>query len=463
MKLQNIISVLITAACAAVAFCIIHQFSDPTGGDGYYYLKQIEWLGTQYSFYHQDYSFFFFPLVLFFKITDSALLSFQITTTISYFTIILVIALQLRKSLSNQLNSDTGSLILSSIFVILLSFQIPLLKLTFQYAKNGFAMALLLIGVFFEVQDKRNVSLPFFLLSTISHKSFLFLTLPIFISKIVSRKLIQASFLVFIGSAGISYFLFPSLFSHLKSFIDQIVWGRFFFQSENNLISNWTIGLTLFWIIIGGAPLYKINKTISLSLTFFALTPFFPIFSGGNIEIKNRLFLSSFVICAMIYAIILNKINSHILKILSFVLSVCILAIFAFQNIMTKTNPFPWIQAWSAQIKNLGELSKVISPKDELITHHGLQFYIDYKTPIRARSLLAKDHAPQYQIAFVPPFFHLDPAISDEINQIEIINLGPNYGLFRYDEFQQLMRMYPLLDHWRNRFLLRPDFVPEYH
>ncbi len=55
-----------------------------------------------------------------------------------------------------------------------------------------------------------------------------------------------------------------------------------------------------------------------------------------------------------------------------------------------------------------------------------------------------------------------DPTISDEINQIEIISLGSNYGLFRYEEFQQLMRMYPLLDHWRNRFQLRPDFVPEY-
>lgn len=113
-------------------------------------------------------------------------------------------------------------------------------------------------------------------------------------------------------------------------------------------------------------------------------------------------------------------------------------------------------------MENLDQLVAVVSPKDELVTHHGLQFYIDFKTPIRARSLIAEDRQPKYQIAYVPPFYHLNPGLSDELKQIEILSLGPNYSLFDFKEFQQLMRLYPILAHWRNQFQIRPRFVTDY-
>lgn len=99
---------------------------------------------------------------------------------------------------------------------------------------------------------------------------------------------------------------------------------------------------------------------------------------------------------------------------------------------------------------------------DEVVTQHGLQFYIDYKTSIRARSMVAKERKPKYQIAYTPEFYHLNANLSDEIHQIEIVSLGSSYGLFEYEEFQNLIKEFPMLADWRNQFQVRPEFVQDY-
>lgn len=239
-------------------------------------------------------------------------------------------------------------------------------------------------------------------------------------------------------------------------------WGKFFFQTENDLISNKLLFLTLIWLTVGLVSLYPTRQKILLIILFFSLFPFLPIFSKTNVEIKNRLFLMSFILSSIIFILSLPHIHNKILRNGLLTLSSIFLLINLKPYLNKNTPLFPLAQHWSIQIENLDQLTTIVLPQEELITHHGLQFYVDYKTPIRARSLIAKNRQPQYQIAYVPPFYYLNPTLADEIKQIELLSLGANYGLFKFNEFQQLMRLYPILRHWKNEFPERPDFVSDY-
>lgn len=157
---------------------------DPTGGDGYFYLKQLEWLGNHFSFYYKDYSLIFLPLALFYKITGSGLIAFQLTTTFSYFVTTLVLGLLLSQNLLIHINTKKPTLgtdaktfpkrilqnkylllLFSSGFVLLLALQKPFFKLFYQYAKNGFAIALLSLAVYFGVNDKKKLSFLFIVMA----------------------------------------------------------------------------------------------------------------------------------------------------------------------------------------------------------------------------------------------------------------------------------------------------------
>lgn len=476
---------LITAAWSAVGFFKIHQFNDPTGGDGYFYLKQLQWLGDHYSYYHRDYSFIFIPMAIIYKLTGQELFPYQLMTSLSYFLILSVVALLFYRVLIKIINKKYWQMILVFCFVILVGLQVPLLKLCFQFVKNGLAVAFLLLAIFFQLEKRNRLSILCWVLAGLTHKVLALLGL--------GYLLVQAASLVFrsekrdrslsvimsalIGGAVVAIiavpFVFPSLTKHLSHFISRVSLGSFFIFSENNLISNTVITLTLMWLIVGVVLHHKSHRAMGVCLTIFGLIPFLPLFSGDNIEIKNRLFLMSFVMALFMLLVSLSqRVNQEVLFLKGqrqhclacglLILSGLILLASIQQDRHTLFKEFPWVQEWSRKIENLDQLTAMVSPNEEVVTHHGLQFYIDFKTPIRARSLIAENRQPQYQIAYVPPFYHLNPSLSDELKQIEILNLGPNYGLFEFKEFQQLMRLYPILAHWRNQFQIRPNFVSDY-
>lgn len=420
-----------------------------------------------------------------YKLTGQALLSYQLITSLSYFLILFVMTALFYQVLIKIINKKYLQIALTSCFVFFIGWQVPLLKLCFQFAKNGLAVGLLLLAIFFDLEKRKRLAVLCLTLALLTHKVLALLGLGYLLvqgaSLVIRNKnnirLLSLIMGGFVLSAVVAVFaipfIFPSLTNHLSHFLSRVSLGSLFIFTESNLISKTALMLTLILFIIGVILHHKSHRVMVVCVTVFGLIPFLPLFSGDNVEIKNRLFLMSFVLAIFIVLVSLShRAKQELLFLKSqmqlwwargfLILSGLVLFASIQQDRRTLFNEFPWVQEWSHKMENLDQLVAVVSPKDELVTHHGLQFYIDFKTPIRARSLIAEDRQPKYQIAYVPPFYHLNPGLSDELKQIEILSLGPNYSLFDFKEFQQLMRLYPILAHWRNQFQIRPRFVTDY-
>lgn len=472
-KRASLFILFTTAAWAAVCFFKVHQALDPSGGDGYFYLKQIEWLVNHRQFYHADYSFVFFPLAVIYALTGSSLLAFQIVTSISLFLISSSIGLLFYKSLetTEQPWPVWRKISLSCFFTLALAMQGSTLKLSYEFAKNGFAQGLLLFGILLYFTHWRRLSFVLFVLAALTHK--IVLVFFVFASGFLAwnklktyrrEKSFKFTF-IFAGFAGVFVFalvaatvFFPRLVKHLQSFVDHFSFEkRFMFQVENLLLSRFLIGLCLIWLMVGFVQYRKKKNAILLAMLVFSVAPFFPFFAGHNIEIKYRLLLMSFTFSAVAFVWTWPTIKNQYLRRLLMMITLTILSFQSLQN-----TGFPWIVNWSERVQNLDQLQAKVSPQDELVTQHGLQFYIDYKTPIRARSMVSSQRKPKYQVAYTPEFYHLNPQLSDEIRKIEVLSLGGNYALFEYEEFQNLIKDFPMLSDWRNVFQVRPEFVQDY-
>lgn len=453
------------AAWAAICFFKVYQSSDPTGGDGYFYLKQIDWLADHFQFYHADYSFFFLPTALIYKIAGSSLLAYQIVTSFSLFLMTTSLGLIFLDQIS-WVQSRAVRIIISVVFALVVAMQACTLKLSFEFAKNGLAQGFLLFGIYLYLEKHYKTCLVFFLLAALTHKLMILFLLLFGFFKLVdlyrwrkpSLKMAMIGLTFFCLSILAALIVFPRLAKHIQNFYDHFyIEKTFFMYFENQLVARPLIALTFFWLLLGCFFLLKRKSALFSTLIFSALLPFLPLFAGYNIEIKYRLFLQSFTFAAIVFAGSLPFIKKQKLQVGLVFLSLVLLSYEA-----TTYSGFPWIMNWSDKIRNLDQLNQHVAATDELVTHHGLQFYIDYKTPIRARSMVAQNRKPRYQIAFTPAFYHLNADLSDEIRQIEILSLGSSYGLFEYDDFQSLMKQFPMLSDWRNQFQVRPDFVQDY-
>ncbi len=456
---------LTAAAWAAVCFFKIYQSSDPSGGDGYFYLKQTEWLAGHFEFYHADYSFIFFPLALIYEFTGSSLLAYQIVTSFSLFAMSASLGLIFFHH-SEFIRNKTVRILVSCAFSLMLAQQTVLLKLSFEFAKNGLAQAFILIGLVYFFQKSFKHASLFFFLAIITHKLAILIVgmgiLFLLIERIFKHERRKTFIFFFFGGftllGGAVFVIYPRLSRHFLNFFDHFAFEKnLFLDSPNQLISSSMIGLLFVWLAISCVQFRKFKNPFAISLILFSLLPFFPFFSGYNIEIKYRLFLISFTFAAVLFSLAVSTIKQKGIQVLMIVSS---LALLSYEG--GRYNGFPWIMNWSEKITHLNELESHVSSTDELVTHHSLQFYIDYKTKIRARSMVSENRKPRFQIAFTPEFYHLNEGLSDELRQIEIISLGSTYGLFEYEDFQNLMRVYPVLSNWRNQFQVRPDFVQDY-
>lgn len=468
MKKSSLFILLTAAAWAAVCFWKVHQAADPSGGDGYFYLKQIEWLADYYRFYHADYSFIFFPLAVIYKITGSSLLAFQVITSFSLFLITGSIGILFFSGLQ-FIEKHWQRVVLGCFFTFVLAMQGSLLKLSFEFAKSGFAQGLMLLGLVFYFLERKRIGFFFLFLAALTHKIagifFILVFCFAFYQWLQKNRRDFKSKRVFwfaCGVVGVSLLVgvvvFPRLMKHLTNFFQKISFEKvFLFQAENLLLSRFLIGITLVWLLVGVFQYRRIKDKVFLFLILFSFVPFLPIYSGYNIEIKYRLLLTSFTLSAVVFVRAWPTIRHSYLRRLLMMITLTILSFQSFQY-----TGFPWIMNWSERIQNLDRLQQRVNPQNEIVTQHGLQFYIDYKTNIRARSMVAPDRKPTYQIAYTPEFYHLNTQLSDAIRQIQILSLGSSYALFEYQDFQNLMKEYPMLSDWRNVFQVRPDFVQDY-
>jgi hypothetical protein len=459
---------LVTAAfIAAVSFFIVHGYHDPSGGDGYFYLKQAEWLAGHAAFYHADYSFVFIPLALLAKLTGSALLAFQIVSNFSYFIILFIVADLFKKYLPDSFSAVQKTL-LAMLLMVALSIQTPVLRLGFEFIKNGFAIALFLTAFRLLLSKHIKTALVMALLAALTHKTVALMVFVGAVIYILQSPRIQKKFVALVAAlAALLIGTNPRLSRHFIDLYNNLQFEKHNTLFESNSHLGWAhVVLIFLWFAVFISQYKKIKIFLDLNpyqkmlfsvLKVFILIPLFPFFDGLNLEIKWRLMIFSFVFAFLLFSQALSFIKTRKIVLASLMVSLSLMSYEYFHG-----SGFPWIIPFTALAPDVQKLNEFVKPGDELITHHGMQFYVDYKTPIRAKSLLTPKVSPQFQLAYLPDFFLQNPEASDDILQNKIVSVGPDYALFYYQDFQALMKQYPYLKHWRNSFKERPSFVQSY-
>jgi len=461
------IFIFLTAALlAAVSFLRIRGFQDPTGGDGYFYLKQSEWLANHFQFYHADYSLVFLPLALLYKITGSTLLAYQIISSLNFF--IILLSAGFFANLGLQSLSKFSRAFFGAVLVIALSFQTPVLRISFEFVKNGFALSLFLVAGICICLRKNRTALVLGLLAALSHKTvalMFLLSMTLFFLTWARRR---KWFLALASLISILVLLLnPRLLNHVTIYFTDLKLepARSLFMLNSHLV--WShIAMIALWLLCFAFKINDINKSAKTSgskkafvitLLVFTLMPLLPIYGGSNYEIKWRMMIFSFCFAMILYGFALFYTKNKLVIIGTLIASVLLAS-----NEWFNETGFPWVAAWSQHAPNVESLTEFVKPGEELITHHGMQFYVDYKTPIRAKSLLTPNALPKFQLAYIPEFYLLKPDTADTINQMKLISIGTSYGLFYYEDFQGLIKQYPILGDQKNIFKVRPGFVESY-
>ena len=248
-KLSDSILILVTAAIlAAVSFLRLHEYADPSGGDGYFYLKQTEWLVKHGQFYHADYSFLFIPLALVAKLTGSPLMAFQFVSCLSYFIILLAVGLIAVRSF--QIFSTKQKLFLAMTLMIAFSLQMPVQRLTFEFIKNGFAVALLLSSFILLQRSYLKTALALGALAALAHKTVAIICLLGILVFLVQKSKIKARFIAAVlGFAAIILAFNPRFLKHATNFLNQIRLENItsIFGLNSHLLWSHVL-LCLFWL-----------------------------------------------------------------------------------------------------------------------------------------------------------------------------------------------------------------------
>lgn len=399
--------------------------------------------------------------------TGSVIAAYQILTCLSYALILYAFGFYIQWFLEPQLKKALP--FVNILLLMLLSFQLPLHRLTFEFVKNGFAIALFLMASTHLLKKNLKRALIIGLLAALTHKTVALFFLATLTGSLFSKSNHKKKMAVIATAfTGLAIILNPRLVNHFTNFLGNIRFEKFSSLITYNLhLTGWHVLLVFFWLVTALTQFFKMKKNLILNLEqklflfvlfLAAIIPLLPIYGGVNAEIKWRLMIFSFCFAFLLFIVALSFIKNKKVLFANLLLTLILLA-----HQLLEPSGFPWIVATSTQVPQVQRLLEFVKSGEELITHHGMEFYVDFKTPIRAKSLLTPGALPKYQLAYIPEFFLLNDDAADAIEQVKLLDIGPTYGLFYYEDFQKLIKEFPIMNHWKNTFRVRPDFIQSYN
>jgi hypothetical protein len=187
-------------------------------------------------------------------------------------------------------------------------------------------------------------------------------------------------------------------------------------------------------------------------------TAFVPFFSAGPAGPVYRVLLFSPLFVLPVLLICTARTGSRVVMASTSV----VLIIFLSQVCMDHNKLSSHFASWSSLGKDIGLLAKHVTPKDHLIAHHGLEFYVDYRTGVRARQFVRSDDRKRcFRLAYVPDGRPAGPA-RDVIDSSKLEQIGDSYALFREEDWRHIVGRYGIKPHWKNPTAVRPDYIPDY-
>ncbi len=458
----------------------------PSGVNGYFYLKQVKYFFETGQLYFQDRSLAFSLPFLLRYFLPKDLIAYHLSVAVL---LIAFCVLQGRMALrlANSFTSDsapnstaiTTSLKNTFLIVLLLTvlfFTHPhILFFGLNFYKNIFAVVFVLLGIdqhfVFTVTAKKKalaISILAFVVAVLAHKSSLILCGAWLVAAFVFHFQKQRRFLwlvpVLLGVLIVAFlFYFPrasAYISFLKSGFhfstDYVLW----LKSQTRL-GNFIFGGYITLVVLAGYLIasfkaattpFRVYGVWMFCVLLFALLP---IHSIGQNQLGYRWLLMSLGLS------------------LPLVAAVCVRYRFI-GGILLGLHLGQWMYAvplhryfldFQMHEAEFQQITKFVDSEDYLIAHHGLEFYIDYTTGLRARIFLPESkpaNGDVFRIVHVPFGALRWQPLRIAVNQRALLRITREYFLLTEDQWMEARKatIFPP-ESWQNPMDKNPGHV--YH
>lgn len=466
---------IIAVAGFLILFSALSQVSGPPGADGYYYLKQIEVLSYGGGYYYKDRSLaFLFPAALA-VLTGNALTAFRLTVAVT--AVLLIVAGGMVASTlatAAEIKNKTG-IAVSLITTSVLTCSLTVYEFTFEYYKNAFALLLLMAAIIAayggtaEAKRRPFIATLLVMAAFLSHKSAIFFVMSFMLLWFL-RNATRRNFLVLLGSGAVSLVAFLAFFEQGRNYLLALPgfltgaapwtdWIGYALRKD----AAFSITLCADFLIIVLYILRRRDLPVRAALlcdtacgvSAAALVPFFAAGPAGPVY-RVVLFSPLFLLPVLLTGAARTPSRNTMVG------TSVILVIFVSQVFIDQNRLSSHFASWSGLEKNIGLLTKHVTRKDHLIAHHGLEFYVDYRTGIRARQFTSSDiRKKSFRLAYVPDGRPGGPA-RDALNASKLEQIGDSYALFREEDWQRIAGLYRIKPHWKNPTVVRPNYIPDY-
>ncbi|MGZ3713217.1 MAG: hypothetical protein ACXVBE_15745, partial [Bdellovibrionota bacterium] len=132
---------------------------------------------------------------------------------------------------------------------------------------------------------------------------------------------------------------------------------------------------------------------------------------------------------------------------------------FAFSSAAVKKE----VRPYSTLRADVEKIPSLVSRNDLLISHHGMEFFVDYVTDIRSRSFLADPGftGRQFRLVYMAPDWLKQTSAGDDIDQVKLLDVGRNYFLLEEQDWRAIRDENSLPGSWKNPSHTRPAHVYE--
>ena len=479
-RIQSHIQWLVPFVFALTFLAYLITQSVPSGVNGYFYLKQIKYFFETGKLYFQDRSLAFsLPFILrYFLPTDLLAYHLSVGVLLTAFCVLQGrMALRLANSFTSNSAPNNTSLKNTFLIVLLLTvlfFTHPhILFFGLNFYKNLFAVVFVLLGIdqhfVFTVTAKKKslaISILAFVVAALAHKSSLILCGAWMVAAFVFHFQKQRRFLwlvpVLLGvllAAFLFYFPRASAYiSYLQSGFhfstDYVLW----LKSQTRL-GNFIFGGYITLVVLAGYLIATFNAAKTpfrvygvwmLCVLLFALLP---IHSIGQNQLGYRWLLMSLGLS------------------LPLVTAVCVRYRFI-GGILLGLHLGQWMYAvplyryfldFQKHQEDFQQITKFVDSDDYLIAHHGLEFFIDYTTGLRARIFLPESkptNGDVFRVVHVPFGALRWQPMRIAVNQRAVLRISREYFLLsetQWLESRQAVIFPP--ESWQNPMDKNPGHV----
>lgn len=438
---------MIVLLATAFFFYRLCSLVEPSGTDGFFYLKQIQSLSESFQYYYHDYSIAFLFPAFFNVILRNPFLSYNLACAIVWGGVSWVTL--------KPLGRDWKAYVVIMIGLIIYSTNTVALELSLVFLKTGVAVLFALLAWDKIRQDKLLWALGLSVLSLLSHKTMLLvvpiLWIPLFFTKIKFKRMHLATLPFIIILAAVAY---PRIISQLTHVLQEgAFWEKF---KAENLPKEHLLAL-IFVLASGGMLHFKRRNKKTWVPTIILLLP---LFSPGLLNTEGLAF--RFMVLA--FPFLMLVIAEEFLEEGWRKIGSCILLLVVAGITWTYYRPLiTWNQKYTIRVLNPDKMESLL-PKNALVfAPHGVEFFLAYKTSFRPRSLRIEPKGrPVYRVAYVKPYTtKKDSLVAQDMEQMQVLGMG-EFALFKEEDWLALNSLHQFIPHPMNLLPKKPDFISEY-